>query len=635
MSLLAGLMGQGDKEVSPAEVVSALTIQRCIAPGSKLYAERWFPRTALPELLGIGRDQFNNTRLHRVLEQLDEVTPALQERLPSHCLAQTGTFTSLLLDVTDTWFVGQGPDGLAQKAKTKEGLYQRKIGIVLMCNQDGFPLRWQVISGRQSDSTAMLDVIGGVQKVDWVREAPVVCDRALGKTAHLRKLLATGLRFVTALTEDEFAAYAPDQIPHAALEGVELTKGEQEAARQAGVLAAAAGMRRVSDSLFVADLGVVQRREVGVAPQASEAAAGDALQRALAQATSIRQALDQGSALNSREAGRAQGLQKERAVKLLELLNLAPDLQDDIRAGRMLGMPIRAALRAACLGDPQEQRASLDRETRRAPRPERRPAVNIAARQEEPLRVRAVVCFNPEQFVEQRLGADTTLAHLRRLEREMNEQLAAPGSRRTRESAYSELDRELRRRSLVEAFEIAVTETADAESAKVRLQVELKLRPHVWRRLRRYDGFSVVVAHPESLQSGEDLAATYRSRDAVEKDFHVIKSLVELRPVRHRTEAKVRAHVTLCVLAMLLERALERKLAGTAAAMSAARAFEELESVRLNRLQLGGRTASTITNPNPTQTTILKALGLERLACDDEMAPILGRHPVSVSTRAS
>ena len=58
--LLADLMSPGEQEVPPADVVAALTIQRCIAPGSKLFAERWFPRTALPELLNIGRDQFNN-----------------------------------------------------------------------------------------------------------------------------------------------------------------------------------------------------------------------------------------------------------------------------------------------------------------------------------------------------------------------------------------------------------------------------------------------------------------------------------------------------------------------------------------------------------------------------------------------
>jgi hypothetical protein len=633
--LLGALMSQGEQEVPPADVVAALTIQRCIAPGSKLFAERWFPRTALPELLGIRHDQFNNTRLHRVLEQLDQVTPELQASLPGRYVAQAGTFTSLLVDVTDTWFVGHGPDGLAEKAKTKEGLYQRKIGIVLMCNQDGFPLRWQVIPGRQSDSTAMLGLIESAQKIEWIGEAPVVCDRAMGKTAHLRKLLATNLRFLTALTEDEFDAYAADRIPYSTLSSVELSRGDEEAAGQAAAAVVAAGMSRVNDALYVRDLGVVERRDVSVARKiAGHDTPKDPLQRSLEQAVEMRRTLDEGTAANAREAGRAHGLEKERAIKLLRLLRLAPDLQDDIRGGKALGVSISAALKAADLGDPLAQRTAMDRVVldaagRSAVRPPR--PLSRVEKKEEPVRLRAVVCFNPGQFVEQRLGADQTLAQLRRVEQDLNEQLAAPGARRTRESAYAELDQALRRRSLLEAFEILVAENPRMD-AKAQVRVELRLRENVWQRLRRYDGFSVIVAHPDSLQSPEDLARLYRSREIVERDFHVIKSLVALRPVRHHTETKVRAHVTLCMLAMLLERTVEHTLAKTPAAMSAGRAFEELRSLHLNRVAQNGSVAYTATSASQVQQTILKALGLERLARDAEIAPLLAPESRVVST---
>lgn len=55
----------------------------------------------------------------------------------------------------------------------------------------------------------------------------------------------------------------------------------------------------------------------------------------------------------------------------------------------------------------------------------------------------------------------------------------------------------------------------------------------------------------------------------VEKDFHVIKSVVRLRPNRHHTEAKVNAHVTLCMLALMLERHLGHKLDGSCSAETA------------------------------------------------------------------
>lgn len=118
--ILDALLPRTAAEIRPSDVVAALTLQRCVDPGSKLHAERWFPTTALPELLRIDPDQFNNTRLHRVLDELEKVTPSLMQRLPSLYRTQQGEFTAMYLDITDARFVGHGP-ALAEKAKTKEG----------------------------------------------------------------------------------------------------------------------------------------------------------------------------------------------------------------------------------------------------------------------------------------------------------------------------------------------------------------------------------------------------------------------------------------------------------------------------------------------------------------------------------
>jgi hypothetical protein len=622
--LLAELMSQVEQEVPPGEVVAALTVQRCVAPGSKLFAERWFPRTALPELLGISPDQFNNTRIHRVLDLLDQATPALQERLPLCYSAREGAFTAMFLDVTDTWFIGKGPETLAQKGKTKEGLYERKIGIVMMCNQAGLPLRWEVIPGRKSDSNAMHDMLHSAGKLDWIRKAPVVCDRAMGKTAHIRKLLASQIRFVTALTEDEFDSYT-DRVPHTAVASIE--PSAEDAAQQAADAVTRAGMSRVTETLYVRDLGVIERGDVSAAKQPepelkTTPSDEDPLRRALEQASQMRTAMEQGRAVNHRDAAREHDLSKERAIKLMGLLKLAPELQSEIRAGKATGLSINAAIRVAKVADPQAQGEAFERERDRSRGKKRRGRKSrpVIDANEEPLRVRAIVCFNPEQFVEQRLAADKLVAKLHALARDLNGQLASPNSRRSRESAYAELDRELRRHSLVEAFEILIAERPH-ECGKPRLHVELQLRQNVWRRSRRYDGFTAVVGHPDLLQGAVELARLYRAKDMVEKDFHIIKSLVQLRPVRHRTDSKVRAHVTLCMLALLLERTLEHKLADSPAhRMSAPRVLEELHGVHLNRLVIDrGATVYTATQVNSDQSAILRTLGLGALADDQEI----------------
>ena len=256
--LLDELMPLGDALVAPAAVVAALAIQRCVAPSPKGYTPSWFRKTALPELLGVPLGQFNNTRLHRVLDALDSAGPSLMERLPRLYTKREGKFVTLFLDVTDSWFVGQGPSN-AQPAKTKEGRFERKINIVLLCNEKGYPLRWETVPGRQHDSKTMLGIFEALRGLSWASDVPVVCDRALGNTAHLRRLSDTGVHFLTALTRNEFASYT-DALPYQSLLDFTPTPGDKPSKddiKRVADLAEAAGLKKVDDDLYLLDLGVV------------------------------------------------------------------------------------------------------------------------------------------------------------------------------------------------------------------------------------------------------------------------------------------------------------------------------------------------------------------------------------------
>jgi hypothetical protein len=614
--VLCSVLPTHEHQVRPEQVVASLAVQRCIDPGSKLYAERWFPRTALPELLALAPAQFNNTRIHRVLDMLDECSSALQTALTRRYQARDGAFTSLFLDVSDTWFVGHGPE-LAQRSKTKEGLYERKIGIVLMCNEAGLPLRWEVIAGRQGDGPAMLGLLEASRKVAWLDQAPIVMDRAMGKTAYLSALLDSGMRFLTALTEDEFEAYT-DRIPHQGLASIHTF--DEDSAQQAQAAVNNAGMQQINDRILVLDLGVVERRDEQPDLCRKPASEEDSLAKTLEMATRMNQDLAEGKAANCRQLAQTYGLTQRWLAKLLGLLQLAPDLQQMIRSGGAAKFPINSALRIAKLTDHQQQREAFNREVQRAaakPQARRsaRGAVHrAAAASRDVVRLRAVLCFNPEQFVEQRRSADEELGAVNTFVAEFNQALASPRSRRTKETAHAHVYAELRRRSLVDAFDIGVQKDGD------RLRVQVSLRERTWRQRRRFDGFSMLVAHPDVVASAAELDRLYRAKDAVEKDFHVIKSVVQLRPVRHRTEPKVRAHVTLCMLALLLERTLERKLAAAGLSMTAQMAFELLRTVHLNQLSSNKPSLYTVTRPTAEQEQIARALGLTHLLEDEQIA---------------
>jgi transposase len=167
---------------------------------------------------------------------------------------------------------------------------------------------------------------------------------------------------------------------------------------------------------------------------------------------------------------------------------------------------------------------------------------------------------------------------------------------------------------LLEAFKIRIDERQAPMTPRYQVYAELDLAQ--WQRRRRHDGFSVIIAHPAVLRTAAELCQLYRAKDAVEKDFQIIKGLVRLRPIWHHTDAKVRAHVTLCMLALLLERTLNERLRH----VSAEQAIETLSTCCLNRFQdTHGKSHYVVTQPDEAQQALLRELELTSLAEDNDI----------------
>ncbi len=259
--LLTRLIPEDKVRARASELLAALTIQRCVAPGSKLKAQRWLPRTALPELMGIEPAWFNNSRIHRVLEDLDRVDADLQKALPLRYGHRQGAFSALFIDVTDAYFEGRGCD-LAARGRTKEGLRNRyKIGILLLCNERGYPLRWKVLQGKTKDGKALCDAVDEVKTLSWAQGVPMVFDRAMGKVGAVTRLVQSSLCFVTAVCRSEIGSYT-DALPTdvlKALDGSEDEREQKQVMKQAARHMCDAGLKKVDEQLYVLDLGECTR----------------------------------------------------------------------------------------------------------------------------------------------------------------------------------------------------------------------------------------------------------------------------------------------------------------------------------------------------------------------------------------
>jgi transposase len=105
--------------------------------------------------------------------------------------------------------------------------------------------------------------------------------------------------------------------------------------------------------------------------------------------------------------------------------------------------------------------------------------------------------------------------------------------------------------------------------------------------------------------SAEDVALGYKNLLEAERAFRTMKTTLVLRPVYHRLEQRIRAHVLVCWLALLLVRVVERT-AGTTWP-TAARELGRLHLVTLTGPD--GRIAH-ITRITPAQHALFRALNV-------------------------
>jgi hypothetical protein len=640
-SLLSELLPQGSAEVSSADVVTALVLQRCVAPGSKLYAERWFPTTALPELLGLPVAKFNNTRLHRVLEQLHAISPKLQQRLPA-LYDEHGELSSVFfIDVTDTWFEGHGCE-MAERNRTKAGHRNKwTIGIVLLATERGYPLRWMVVSSKTKDHIAMGDLIDKVKTIDWIRGKPLVADRAMGREKSLHQMLDTQVHFLTAAPVNTIESYTT-AIPYAALSKLKL-KGTDEFRKQdiqlATQTARETDMNQIDDNLFILDLGVVEFEWPSEkTKQAKQQHNPDDLVAQLRLARQFQDKLNAGQYEGAGALARALDLKRGKVNHLLRLLQLSVDIQETLLdSNREVHVPKGRLNRAIKESDPDKQRqilgdvlTSLSVPDKAAP-PNVDDLVGTSDRNNtQPTeschgRLRLVAYFNPEMFVDQRRRADMRLEEINRFVEALNKDLAHASKSRKEAPTRRKITALLQKYDYTELFDVDIAPIQVKTPSGTPIDsffCTVTRKDQAWQRRRQYDGFVLLLGHPDLTHSGAEIALLYRAKDLIEKDFERIKSVLKLRPIFHFTDPKVQAHVDICMLGLIPQRLLENRLRKANIALSTPACLEILGTCHLNRMKrrVAGRPVYSVTEPTTAQIEILRALGSESLVDDAEVA---------------
>jgi transposase len=142
------------------------------------------------------------------------------------------------------------------------------------------------------------------------------------------------------------------------------------------------------------------------------------------------------------------------------------------------------------------------------------------------------------------------------------------------------------------------------------------------------DGKYILSTSDDTL-TPEDIALGYKQLLEVERAFRTLKTTLDLRPVHHRKDERIEAHVFLCFLALLLVRIAERKTG-----LTWDRIRTEME--RLHRIEFfskDGRVLQT-TEPRSEQLNMMKQLKISppKRILSIQNTPEIHRHTTKKQT---
>ena len=122
-----------------------------------------------------------------------------------------------------------------------------------------------------------------------------------------------------------------------------------------------------------------------------------------------------------------------------------------------------------------------------------------------------------------------------------------------------------------------------------------------------------VIQTEEPALSPVEAVAAYKQLNEVERGLAHLKGLLEVRPVYHHKDDRVRAHVFVAALAFLVDRALEKRLRAANSTLSSPAAWQALETVRCVRVAVGERNKLCATRGSRQASEVLNVLGISQL----------------------
>lgn len=210
-TLLKEMIEAGQEEVPWELTACILTVARFCGQRSELeVAQRWYPDSALEDLLGVPWSQINDARLYRGLDVLH----AHKEQLCTHLLKRYQDwfgveFEFLLYDVTSTYFEGRalGNEKAARGYSRDHRPDCKQVNIGLVVTPEGLPIGYEIFAGNTADVTTVEDMVELMEKKYGQAKRIWVMDRGMVSEDNIDFLRARDARYLVGTPKSQLKQF--------------------------------------------------------------------------------------------------------------------------------------------------------------------------------------------------------------------------------------------------------------------------------------------------------------------------------------------------------------------------------------------------------------------------------------------
>ncbi len=226
-------------DVPWSRVAALLAINRLCAPGSELAIEqRWYPSTALDDLLEIEEGKINDTRLYRCLDRILPHKTKLERHLKERYGALFGAeFDVLLYDLTSTYVEGAAENNpMVRRGYSRDHRPDcEQLVIALIVNNEGFPFSYETFDGNRSNVSTMETILRMVERKYGKARRIWVFDRGIVSEENLAAIRKRDGQYLTGTPRSQMKQFEADLLkqdwtrvrPEVEVKKVTIPQGEE------------------------------------------------------------------------------------------------------------------------------------------------------------------------------------------------------------------------------------------------------------------------------------------------------------------------------------------------------------------------------------------------------------------------